>query len=565
MDIFDEEIGETIENEIVPIHIRDQYILLNRVAEGYKTLGKILMEYIDNSFDSAENFFNGNQYSRKLLVTVKIERKEGRISISDNCEGMDKARLRGLANSINDSPKRKEQTRAWVTGQFGLGAHAFRLFAESLTVISRKRNSIQSAIEICRDSSDAHIVYYPSMIEYPSGTIVVIDKVDKRALKDLALEKLQEEVETYFEMFLRRNVEIRIIDDEKETVCQPFNYDKVPGKQIERKITSWSEGNYVTTVPEERAIEIKLKVCSTPINRPPYFSLKGRRINFVGELKTFISRTNHRKRVWENCFLTGYIEVNGNLKPVITRDDFETGRGKAQKRIGIYDEIIKLEDEIYDAIEEVNRGKNDEDLQVFASYLADILSKMAKEDELRILQDGQEQQSNTNPNEYITFDENSDERFEIIPQHKGVGPIFPSAHEIEKAISDPDGGRAGKKYDPQRPGLQIAFSTLQSIVPVRSVCGDGTITIFTSHPDFLARKHSTRDGDITISARLANYLAGVISSEYKELIYKQKKLEPERKKVLDEQIDFIFRFEELMKPFIDQPLGALGQFKAANA
>ena len=50
-------------------------------------------------------------------------------------------------------------------------------------------------------------------------------------------------------------------------------------------------------------------------------------------------------------------------------------------------------------------------------------------------------------------------------------------------------------------------------------------------------------------------------SEFKEIFYKQKRLEPDRKAVLEEQIDFIFKFEERMKEFIDQPLHSIGKLK----
>jgi hypothetical protein len=61
-----------------------------------------------------------------------------------------------------------------------------------------------------------------------------------------------------------------------------------------------------------------------------------------------------------------------------------------------------------------------------------------------------------------------------------------------------------------------------------------------------------------ITARLANYLAAIISSKYKEQFYQSKKINQDRDRVLDEQIDFIFRFESLMQNFIDQRLDKIG-------
>ena len=56
--------------ESIPIVIKNQYTLLNLIAEGYKSLGKVLMEYIDNSLDSADDFFDDQTdlYTRDVLV-----------------------------------------------------------------------------------------------------------------------------------------------------------------------------------------------------------------------------------------------------------------------------------------------------------------------------------------------------------------------------------------------------------------------------------------------------------------------------------------------------------------
>ena len=108
--------------------------------------------------------------------------------------------------------------------------------------------------------------------------------------------------------------------------------------------------------------------------------------------------------------------------------------------------------------------------------------------------------------------------------------------------------------------MQIEFMSMES--EERATYSDGVIYIFTDHHDFQVRAGRTHGGELAsmkITARLANYLAAIISSKYKEQFYQQKKLEPERDKVLNEQIDFIFRFENLMQEFIDQRLDKIGE------
>src|SRR3989344_338600 len=550
--------------ESIPIVIKNQYTLLNLIAEGYKSLGKVLMEYIDNSLDSADDFFDDqtDRYSRDVLVEVTIDRTNNTISVKDNCEGMDSAKIRGLANKINDSEKaRREQKRAWVTGKFGLGAHAYRVFSEELTVTSKCIDSPIQAITIHRDSPDAFIITPEFIDESTSWTHVQLKNVEKAQMKSLKSEELKRDIETYFEGFLHRNVKISINDDHSVSICEPFNYDELSGFEISKVINSWYEGRVFVTVPEERGVIIRLKVCLEKIDRPPYFARKGRRINYISHLDSFIRKTEHHNKVWEHHLLTGYIEVQDNLEPVMTRDDFVAGKGKQLKRTGIYNEIVKLEDAIYSAIEVVNKDKSDASLRNLASHLTGILSDLAKEEELNLKYQQQGSKLKKGDVGLISVDPNGQGEYivETPGEGAGDGPIVEPNTEIVRGEDNPDGTTEGRKIDRQKQGVQIAFSTLPS--ESRSHYGDGVITIFTSHNDFKDRKsftHQAELGSMKVTARLASYLAAVISSEFKELFYQQKKLEPSRKDILNQQIDFIFKMEERMKEFVDMPLQSIG-------
>ncbi len=554
--------------ENLPINIKNQHQLLNLLAEGYKTLSKALMEYIDNSFDSADDFWDGKKYSRNILIEVIVERSKGKISIKDNCTGMDRQQIKGLANSINESEKkRREQKRAWVNGQFGLGAHAFRFFAQSITVASKTINNSQVAINIDRDEPNGRLVSIDDVEFSSTGTLVDLNDIDRKDLKNLNLEELQKDIQTYFEMLLRRNVQVTVVDKDsgKELICIPFNYDSVDGIPIIKVISMWNEGKTKVATEEGKGVLVNLKVCTQKINRPPFFSRKGRRINYIAHMDSFMRRTEHRKKVWENYYLTGYIEVNDNLSPVITRDDFEGGKGKTMKRSAIYSEIVKLEDDIYSAIETVNKDKSNESFKTLASLLSDLLSDLAKEDILRLRYESNGDKNKKDNNQLVEPDEKSDKVFEVFkPGDHGEHDVI-EEHNKETIPAKPSTeGVEGRQVNKEKEGVQIAFSTL--LADNRSAYGDGTITIFTNHKDFQERAGHTTEmelGQMRITPRLANYLAAVISSEYKEIFYQQRKLEPNRKNILDEQIDFIFRFEGKMKDYINQPLDAIGSIKHA--
>ncbi len=549
---------ETLEN--IPISIREQHKLLNLLAQGYKSLSKALMEYIDNSFDSADDFYNANNlYSRLVSITLMIDRNQHKISIKDNCEGMNIDILKGLANSINDSEKRRRgQKRPWVNGQFGLGAHAFRFFAQKLIVITKQTGENQIALLIDRDNPNAQRIKLEDKNLGQSGTLVEILDVDKNELKNLNCEELKKEIEIYFEMLLRRNVEIKIVDSGIQSLCIPFDYDKIQGLSIKKEILSWRRGTATVSVPQGKGIDVNLKVCAYKIDRPPFFSRKGRRINYIARVDSFINKTLHRKKVWENYYLTGFIEIGDNLEPVITRDDFVGGKGYSLMRCGIYEEIVKLEDEIHNAIETINKDRSDENLKSLASMLTDFLSEIAKDEEIKLRYENMSSKGVKGEWTKVVPDNKSIDMYEVGRRHNGHD------HEGKKRIipatPNSENDLFGRKIEGEKEGIRIEFSTL----PVqasdrRAVYGDSVITIFTAHPDFIDRRGNNELEQTRITPRLANYLSAIISSEYKEVFYNLKKLEPDRKKVLDEQIEFIFRFEEKLKDLINLPLDTIGQ------
>lgn len=551
----------------IPIVIKNQHELLNRLSEGYKSLSKALMEYIDNSFDSGDSFYDekSNSYKHKVDIKILIDRKNKQIQIKDNCTGMNQKTLEGLACNINQSEKRKGQKRAWVNGEFGLGAHAFRFFADDLIVISKEKNKKQVAIKINSDDENAYLINHPKVNFDQNGTLVIISNIYNSHIKKINLEELKKDIETYFERLLDRNVHIIIQDGNQVCNCQPFDYEKIEGFPIKKIINSWKIGaDLKKIVLKENGVLINLKVGLTPIeNKPPLFTRKGRRINQIHSLSSFINKTRHRKQVWSNPYLTGYIEVQNNLEVVITRDDFRGGKKFAKTRDAIYSEIIKLEDEIYQAIELVTQEKRENSLKHFASHLSQILSKLASEDTIKLqkLENPKGDQVKAKQ-ELIELTQNGDS-YEVKKSGPGgKGPNLTDQTEIVSAVPTSVGKLKGTKQNKPKTGIQVEFQNLHN--PPRSLYDSSAdiLVICSNHPDFIDRIGTTKLkdlGDLKMTSRLSSYLAAVISSEYKEIFYSRKKLEPERKTILQDQIDFIFRFEEQLKNFAGQPLDSIGK------
>jgi len=95
--------------------------LIPNIASLYNDVNRIILEYIDNSIDSAEALYDekNNAYKRKIIIEVIINGKSyknGRIIVRDNCGGI--TNLKKVVQSIGDSDKKAQP---WTNGQFGYG------------------------------------------------------------------------------------------------------------------------------------------------------------------------------------------------------------------------------------------------------------------------------------------------------------------------------------------------------------------------------------------------------------------------------------------------------------
>ena len=109
-------------------------LLLNHMAERYSSTSRILMEFVDNSLDDAEAWFDGQRYTREVRVDVQVSRRRKTLRIRDNCRGMPPETLSRVVMRVGESRKRGA---SFVNGQFGFGMQAFRAACSSLTVLSR--------------------------------------------------------------------------------------------------------------------------------------------------------------------------------------------------------------------------------------------------------------------------------------------------------------------------------------------------------------------------------------------------------------------------------------------
>jgi hypothetical protein len=555
--------------ESFDLEIANPVLLLNEIAKRYPSAPRILMEYLDNGLDDAEALFrtSGGRYPYDIRIEIRIDTRRGEVTIKDNCRGMREETLRRVVRKVGESQKRG---CTWVNGQFGFGVHAFRAAASSIAFRTKHQFDDHIVLQFNRDQ---HRGLRPPVVvedEFPTdtktGTIVTLTGFDPIWWSELNAESVKHEIGVHFERLLARpRLVITVRQDDAQPVrCGAFDYDSVPGEQFARELLIEHEGR---TYP----IEVSLKVCSLPVpDRTPRFFARGRRVNEVRNIRSFISKSRHRTSVWNHDHLIGYIEVGEAVSPVITRDDFV----RTQRRLKLYEAILRIEDELKAALDSINQQQRDRRLNRLEDLLRKVLSEMARQDALRYRSEvagrGQDEPIQGQGGSAVGEAPRGPTQREATGgrgqggagEGNGRGPTgaghgdFPGTGEgglPPESSCIPANQSAATRC---KSGFDIKFMHLppDSEGRVRrSRLLEGTIIINVGHEDFRSRLDHSRQGQARVTERLINYLAGVVSIHYKDQYYEKYHNQPDRRdQLFDEQVDFICRLETALIPQMGQ-------------
>lgn len=556
------------------IQIRVSPTIVNNIAKMYQSTSRIFMEYIDNSLDSAEKLFDDTtqSYPYKIRIVASINSHLKTVTFEDNCEGMEKPILLRIVQNIGDSKKKAD----FVTnGQFGFGIHAYAACCKELTVLTLAKDaSLAHKIVVTRAAyTDNGTIADPTSIPaqklpLTSGTTVTLSGFDPDWWREITLEELKREIEKHFEQLLaRNNLDVLIRFDGREEICKPFDYDAHDGQPLEHEIGEYEKGNSKKILP--KPVRIFLKVTSDIIpHKRPIFVNKGRRIEEVRTIKSFISKTKHRTGLWGHNNLTGFIEVAGNLSPTLARDDFE----QIGHRRHIYDEIVKLEDIINLALQDINKKSESDHFNKLENLLSEALSKLAAQDHLRF-----RNQLSAGGEVNLIEDTLSDDS--IWTKKPGIGKTDqPSEKQgkTETNVSDTTEESDLKGKERNKSGFNIRFSDIEqkkadgTLLRSNYIEGDAII-IYKSHPDFKDRIKKTNQGDPKISERLVSYLASEIAIQYKDKFFAMKAKQPavqellnSRKDLFIDIIEFSYLFEKILQPYVGKNLLTLENEDAEN-
>jgi len=360
--------------------------IIPSIATLYNDINRVFMEYIDNSLDSAEGYFNTNlnSYAKRIEINLAIigkTYKDGKVIIKDNCAGIHN--FKKVVRSIGDSDKKAQP---WTNGQFGYGIYSFLSAAEKLEISSKIKENDALFIPIEKSKFDAKnqkdvIFPDPKVVnfDYPSGTEICISGFDRHSWKQIRIKELVDEINKHFESILKReNLRIYVDDGRgKYLRCKPFNYDEFEGETYREQITELktSKGRQEYTIVFDNPITIQLKLTKGKIiDKPPVFIVKGRRIGAIKDIRAF--KSTHRSDIWGHPNLTGYIDLADYLEPTLARNDFRNN----QRSKALFSKLEELEPLILEFIKEINKKSEDKHYEQLENYLNNALSRLAKQD-----------------------------------------------------------------------------------------------------------------------------------------------------------------------------------------
>lgn len=520
--------------------ISDPVALLREVADRYSSAERVLMEFVDNPIDDAEEMLrlNGNTtYPRNIKIKVHLDSQSRSVTITDNCRGMTYDTLIRIVSKIGESRKRG---CSWLNGRFGFGIHSFRAIAESIRIRTKHASGDLCEISFTRDQLEGIVASkhgnLPLNAEFQTGTEITITAIDLQVWKTLTAETIKEAIEHHFETLLKReNLEISVQKDAGSAlICLPFDYASVEGKEFQYSLT-------VKTRNALYPVSIFLKVSKIANKQlSPRFFAKGRRINDMKSIPSFISRSSGRTRVWGHDHLIGYVEVGDALTPVITRDEFKAN----SLRDLVYAKILEHETEIKAALDEINEKQHDTQMNKLANVFSKLLSDFARADLIK-----------------MRSEQTVDDEDENGPGGgRGARTGGNRGTNSGGKGNPPGGGKRGGGDDENggsrknREGLNVSFRKLgpdaEGIIP-RSHMLEGSIVINTAHPQFETRASRTRQGSFKMNARLLSYICGVIAYHYKSAFYEKYGRQPEeREQLFEDQFDLQCKFEEALLPQI---------------
>jgi len=521
------------------LQISQPALLLNRIAQRYSRLSRILMEYVDNSLDDAETLFTGgtNSYGRNVKISVGISLDPTCVIITDNCNGMDKKQLTRLIQNVGESMKHSKFTN----GQFGFGVHAFRAACKTLTIFSKINGGETYSLQIDRDSAIFQAPEIsPIKIKGESGSQVILRDFDKSWTEGFKVTEIQNEIQYHFDGLLRReNLSVTVRSTTTPSVkCGAFDYELIEGEVLRKEIKL-----------DDETVLVNIWVSKTPINNQScYFTSQGRRINEIYEVKSFMNMSRARYSCWNHPHVAGFIEVGHIIEPVITRDEFR----RTKKRKLLYMAVVEqIEPELLKLVEQVNQQRRTLEMGRLGNILSKCFNAAVRKDNHRMegqatyveqIQEDPTSRSRKRkvPEEWQNNDskkqkeeegkENMEEETKVPETDAANAAPLPPPEGLNEDDKPKEEEKPEKKEKENKlTKLKKVQGRFQMVFVNELKDAEGTVQrscligddmfINISHPDFQERMMTNKIGNkLMITQRLNSYIAVVAANSYKAAV-----------------------------------------------
>jgi len=499
-------------------------------ASLYTDPYRILSEYIDNSIDSAEAFYQNNEYTRDILVSViqsGSKESDYKITIKDNCSGME----------INPSEpftifRSKKKNDPCTNGMFGFGMFSFFAICKKIQFSTVPIDSLKKyTFEVTRETFNTVGTVKPSFKIYEylvnrgtqSGTTVTLSEFHSNVIDDIDFKELRSEIEKHFELILNREgISLTLKDGKNSAVkCIPFDYMKYSSEPYE-KVISALEKTYSKKEKTKKEIDISdnpvkiflIASADTEFNRYPFFIYKGRRVTESSKIEQF--RTIKKFQIWSRSNVTGYIDITGILVPTPNRKEFkntELSKAFFQTLLTYEDDIIKqfdshskfdTSDKLKDLESKINHALKD--------FIYDSPSKSSSEedgDEMRTYKYKGYKIRQSNSNQILT------------PGNKTQKTLVRNKKErLRNTIYEITLQGGKEDLHQNKNSLTLKIDSLNdphkdiSKKPLRSIIRENTVYIFAKHPEFQSRVGSSSKKPLVITDRLEHYIAMEYITQY---------------------------------------------------
>jgi hypothetical protein len=546
------------------LHISNPEMILNEIASRYSSGPRVVMEYLDNSIDDAEDIYRKHKRNYPepgVFIEVSLDKIHKALLVRDNCRGMSSSQLKRIVQNVGNSSK---ASSAWLNGRFGFGVHSFRALGNKMLIRTRHRSSnmLEQHLMMVEKSIDSEILpplrsdelFWDERDGFETGTEVLIRDVNRYWMRSLNVKTMTLEVESHFERMLERpglrvsvvqrdlgpwikifekravdvlpalDLDFAEIPEVESRQCLPLDYSSVNGTLIQRKFKLHGE-----------PFAVHLKVADKEVSghRARFFKV-GRRIHDVCLVPSFILKSKYKQSLWAHPQVLGYIEVPESIYPVITRDEFVAG----ELRDEFYSHLIGLEDELKDALDHGISQLQQSSFDQLSVAMNNVLKKVSNR-EKRL----------------------GDMFFRTLVASQANTDMESAETAIDKTSTQVPANLADQASDQVEESEHVSkeeekYPFTISFVPMeptsdgdikRSRLVGRVIEINTTHPDFESRIKLSKTGSVVFDDRALAYLSTLISAHYRELVYTDSHEYPEHTVVLQQVIGTFSAIEKELK------------------